>query len=122
MDEGSALLSMDEQEEAFVDTSNSNGNSPGKAHVHQDALVRCQLLGDARRQFPLHPCHWQAIYSIFLLASPFSICVTIVQCRAFEEESLIRCRHEEVVTCHCSTKRAGCRSGRHSSASYLGAG
>ena len=30
MDEGSALLSMDEQEEAFIDTSTSNGNSPGE--------------------------------------------------------------------------------------------
>lgn len=29
VDEGSALLSMDEQEEAFIDTSTSNGNSPG---------------------------------------------------------------------------------------------
>ena len=30
VDEGSALLSMDEQEEAFVDTSVSNGTSPGE--------------------------------------------------------------------------------------------
>ncbi len=30
VDEGSALLSMDEQEEAFIDTSISNGSSPGE--------------------------------------------------------------------------------------------
>ena len=33
VDEGSALLSMDEQEEAFIDT--SNGNSPGELARHQ---------------------------------------------------------------------------------------
>lgn len=39
VDEGSALLSMDEQEEAFVDTSISNGSSPGEpvlAHTAPD--------------------------------------------------------------------------------------
>ena len=37
MDEGSALLSMDEQEEAFIDT--SNGNSPGELARRQTQLL-----------------------------------------------------------------------------------
>jgi len=48
VDKGSALLSMDEQEEAFIDTSTSNGNSPGKTlfrvrremHAPHDTLYR----------------------------------------------------------------------------------
>ena len=44
VDEGSALLSMDEQEEAFIDTSISNGSSPGEPGLaHMIPRRRAQL-------------------------------------------------------------------------------
>ena len=59
MDKGSALLSMDEQEEAFIDTSTSNGNSPGRmlfrmrremlprmTHFTDDAVSELELPSD----------------------------------------------------------------------------
>ena len=52
VDEGSALLSMDEQEEAFIDT--SNGNSPGELARHQTQYLH-PLMPAAQVPYNSHP-------------------------------------------------------------------
>ena len=57
MDEGSALLSMDEQEEAFIDT--SNGNSPGELARRETQLLVLSCLLNRRPISHIRAPHWQ---------------------------------------------------------------
>lgn len=104
MDEGSALLSMDEQEEAFIDTSTSNGNSPGEGYAHQSTFVRCQLLVDALHTCPLPSCHQHIVCTILCWRISFTILSPLYSTKVSSENSLVLARHEVVVTCRLQHK------------------
>ena len=64
VDEGSALLSAYEQEEALIDTGSSNGNSSPGARRRRDSMLRLFTCRHVHPSMPRHTraflCRWKA--------------------------------------------------------------